>query len=328
MRLPTRTIAVTLLAAVTAFPTAGMAAVSRLRYGQNAASAHDISTLPQTVAIRKGFFTREGLALDVVPTGAFDLVGALENGNIDISRIATPYLVEAVVKGSDLVAIASQTANPVYSLVARPEIARFADLKGKLLGLSIPVDTITLVMRKLMALNGVPNHDYRVKAVVGTVARFACLKSGECAAVPMRAPDDREAEQSGFRRLGVSTAAGDLVFNVDMVQRAWGQAHEETLVRYVRAMASSFMFINDPANRNETAQIIADLTGAPAEIAQEVLAPYLDPAKRVLPRQGEINLRGVGEVINLMVEGGVIPAPAPPAASLVDLRYLQAAGIR
>ena len=58
----------------------------------------------------------------------------------------------------------------------------------------------------------------------------------------MRPPDDREAEKLGFRRLGVSTEAGDLlVFNVDMVQRAWGEAHEETLVRYVRAIASSFM---------------------------------------------------------------------------------------
>jgi len=220
MRLPTRTIAVTLLAAVTAFPTAGMAAVSRLRYGQNAASAHDISTLPQTVAIRKGFFTREGLALDVVPTGAFDLVGALENGNIDISRIATPYLVAAVVKGSDLVAIASQTANPVYSLVARPEIARFADLKGKLLGLSIPVDTITLVMRKLMALNGVPNHDYRVKAVVGTVARFACLKSGR-----MRGGADASTRRPRGGAIGISPARRVHRGRRPRLQRRHGAAH-------------------------------------------------------------------------------------------------------
>lgn len=299
-----------------------------LRYGQNAASARDISTLPQAVAIRKGFFAREGVSLVVVPTGAFDLVSALDKGDIDISRIATPYLIEAALKGSDLVAIASQTANPLYSLIARPDIASFAGLRGKLIGLSIPVDTITLVMRKLLALKGLAASDYRVKPLVGTLARFECLKSGECAAVPMRPPDDAGAVKQGFRRLGVSTEAGDLVFNIDMVRRAWGEAHKEVLVRYVRAIAASFRFINDPANRDATVDIITALTGASPDIAREVLAPYLEPDKRVLPRLGEISLKGFAEVIDLMGEGGVITAPVPATERFVDLQYLKAAGIQ
>jgi ABC-type nitrate/sulfonate/bicarbonate transport system substrate-binding protein len=300
---------------------------STLRYGQNAASVRDISTLPQAVAIRKGFFAREGVNLTVVPTGAFDLVSALDKGDIDISRIATPYLVEAALKGSDLVAIGGQTANPLYSLIARPDIASFKDLKGKLIGLSVPLDTVTLVMRKLLALEGLRESDYRVKAVVGTLARFECLKSGECAAVPMRPPDDAEAVQHGFRRLGVSTQAGELVFNVDMVRRAWGQTHKELLTRYVRAMAASFRFINDPANRDATVDIIVALTGASADVAREVLAPYLKPDKHVLPRQGEINLEGFAEVLALMGQGGVIATPVPAAERFVDLQYLKAAGI-
>jgi ABC-type nitrate/sulfonate/bicarbonate transport system substrate-binding protein len=298
-----------------------------LRYGQNAASVRDISTLPQAVAIRKGFFAREGVDLTVVPTGAFDLVSALDKGDIDMSRIATPYLVEAALKGSDLVAIAGQTANPLYSLIARPDIASFAELKGKLIGLSIPVDTITLVMRKLLALKGLREPDYRVKAVVGTLARFDCLKSGECTAVPMRPPDDAEAVRQGFRRLGVSTETGELVFNVDMVRRAWGQAHKELLTRYVRAMAASFRFINDPANRDATVDIIVALTGTPADVARQVLAPYLEPDKHVLPRQGEISLKGFAEVLALMGEGGVIATPVPAAERFVDLQYLKAAGL-
>ena len=38
-----------------------------LRYGQNAASAGSLSSLPLTVAERKGFFVREGIHLVVVP---------------------------------------------------------------------------------------------------------------------------------------------------------------------------------------------------------------------------------------------------------------------
>ena len=117
-----------------------------LRYGQNAASATSLSSLPLTVAERKGFFVREGINLVVVPIpgGTDRIVAALDNGEIDAGRNATPYLIQAVLKGSESVAIVAQTANPVYSLIVRPEIKSYADLKGKVLGLSTPGDTITL----------------------------------------------------------------------------------------------------------------------------------------------------------------------------------------
>src|SRR6266702_7430154 len=51
-----------------------------LRYGQNAASAGSLSSLPLTVAERKGFFVREGINLDVVPIpgGTDRIVAALD----------------------------------------------------------------------------------------------------------------------------------------------------------------------------------------------------------------------------------------------------------
>ena len=124
-----------------------------LRYGQNAASTGSLSALPLTVGERKGFFIREGLILEVVPIagGTDRIVAALDKGEIDAGRNATPYLIQAVLKGSDAVAIVAQTTNPVYSLIVRPEIKNFADLKGKLVGLSTAGDTITLASVRLLA---------------------------------------------------------------------------------------------------------------------------------------------------------------------------------
>src|SRR5690349_9668710 len=108
-----------------------------LRYGQNAAGISGLSSLPFSVAQRKGFFPREGLNVVMVPIpgGTDRIVAALDKGDIDVGKNATPYLIQAVLKGSDAVAIASQTTNPIYSLIVRPEIKSFADLKGKVLGL-------------------------------------------------------------------------------------------------------------------------------------------------------------------------------------------------
>jgi len=302
-----------------------------LRYGQNAAGVSGLSSLPFNVAQRKGFFPRQGLNLVMVPIpgGTDRIVAALDNGAIDVGKNATPYMIQAVLKGSDAVAIVSQTTNPVYSLVVRPEIKSFADLKGKVLGLSTPGDTITLSAVRLLGAKGLKASDYRAKVVVGTPARFDCLKSGECAAVPMGQPEDLEAIKQGFPRLGFTHEAGaDLIFNVDMTRRAWGEQNKDTLVRFVRAMASAYAFMNDPNNRDEATTIIKESGKLSDDVAREAFAPYLDPAKNVLPKRGELGLAAFNRVLALMSEVGAIPATHPPAEKFVDLQYLKAAGIQ
>src|SRR6476469_4893108 len=132
-------------------PTAHAADVT-LRYGQNAAGVTWLSALPFNVAKRKGYFPREGLNVVMVPIqgGTDRIVAALDKGEIDVGKNATPYMIQAVLKGSDAVAVMSQTTNPIYSLIVRPEIKSFSDLKGKTLGLSTPGDTITLSAVRLL----------------------------------------------------------------------------------------------------------------------------------------------------------------------------------
>jgi ABC-type nitrate/sulfonate/bicarbonate transport system substrate-binding protein len=302
-----------------------------LRYGQNAAGANGLSSLPLTVAQRLGFFAREGINLVVVPIagGTDRIVAALDKGEIDAGKNATPYLIQAVLNGSDAVAIMSQTANPIYSLIARREIKSFADLKGKTLGLSTAGDTITLSSLRLLALHHLAMTDFKAKVVVGTTARFACLKSGECAAVPMGQPEDLDAIAQGFPRLAYTYEAGaDLIFNVDMTRRAWGAQHQDTLVRFVHAMAAAYGFMNDPKNRDQVVKIVMETGGVSGGVAAEIFAPYLEPDRNVLPRKGELDLAAFDRVISLMAEASAIPSPAPSAERFVDLRYVKAAGIQ
>jgi ABC-type nitrate/sulfonate/bicarbonate transport system substrate-binding protein len=165
--------------------------------------------------------------------------------------------------------------------------------------------------------------------VVGTTARFGCLKSGECAAVPMGQPEDLDAIRQGLPRLAFTYEAGaDLLFNVDMTRRAWGAQHKDTLTRFARAMGSAYAFMNDPRNRDEVTAIVAETGKLSPAVAAEIFAPYLEPDRNVLPRKGELDLAALNRVIALMAEVGVIPSPAPGAERFVDLEYVQAAGIQ
>ena len=302
-----------------------------LRFGQIPSTARSVSSLPHFIAEQRGFLAREGITLELKPIagGTDKMVAALDQGTVDVTQTATPYLIRAALAGSDAVGIVGGTANPIYSLIAKPEIATFADLKGRVVGLSLAVDTISISMRKLLALKGLRDADYTVKELVGTPVRFDCLKSGECDAVPLGQPEDFLAIGQGYRRLGLSTeAVGSFQFEVIAARRSFGAANKDALVRFVRAMGAAYRFIRDGANRDAVAQSIVELTGSSEAIARQTLKLYFEPEQGVMPKQGEIDLQGLAQVIAFMGEGGVIKPPLPSPERFVDLQYLRAAGLQ
>ncbi|MEA2990554.1 MAG: hypothetical protein QOG83_3265 [Alphaproteobacteria bacterium] len=301
-----------------------------LKFGQVPSTLRNVGTLYHFIGQRKGFFAREGIALQMqtIEGGTDRMVGALDAGTVDVAHTSTPYLIEKVLHGSDAVAFAGEVNNPLYSLIVRPEIASYADLRGKLIGLSIPADTISLSMRKLLARNGLGDNDYRVKELVGTPVRFDCLKSGECAGVPLGQPNDFEAIKQGYRRLGLSTeAVAALQFQVIAARRAWAAANKDQVVRLTRALGASFRYIRDPANRADVIRSMVEHTGSSEEIARAVMALYFEPDQGVMPKQAEIDLKGFAQVIAFMGEAGAIKAPLPVPGQFVDLQYLRAAGV-
>jgi ABC-type nitrate/sulfonate/bicarbonate transport system substrate-binding protein len=312
---------------------AGLCAASAetvtLRFGQIPSTVRGTSSVYLALGDSKGFFAREQIKLErvLIPGGTGKMVEALERGEVDVTQTATPYLIEAVLRGSDAVGVASETANPIYSLIVKPEIASFADLKGRVLGLSLPIDTISISMRKLLALKGLGEADYRVRELVGTPVRFECLRRGECDGVPLGQPDDLIALTQGYGRLGLSTeAVSAFQFQLLAVKRSWAAAHKDVLVRFVRAIASSFRFIRDPANRAEVIKAMVAVTGATEDIAGQTLALYLEPDRGVMPKQAEFSIAGLAQVIAFMGEGGMLAQPLPPPERFVDPQYLKAAG--
>ncbi len=309
----------------------GQSQTVTIKYGQIPSSVQSVSSLPLYVAQKRGFFAREGLNLEIIPIegGTGNMIAALDRGAVDITRTATPYLIQAALKGSEAVAIAGETSTPIYSLIVQPDIRSFKDLKGKLLGLSLKVDTISISTRKLLALHGLREGDYRVKELVGTPLRSKCLQGGECAGVPLGQPEDFVAIKQGYRRLGISTEAmPNFLFTVSAVRRRWAEENKEAVVRYVRALASACRYIREPGNRDDVIKTVEEKTGSSPEIARQVLALYFDPDRGVFPKQAELDLQGLNQVIQFMGEAGEVTAPLPKAERFVDLQFLRAAGIR
>jgi ABC-type nitrate/sulfonate/bicarbonate transport system substrate-binding protein len=288
-----------------------------------------VGVVPYVIADQQGFFKREHLAVQLVPLdgGTDQMVKRLDAGDVEISSSATPYFIQAVAEGrSQDVAIAAATANPIYSLMVKPGIKSFADLKGKTLGLSLGIDTISISIRKLLAQKGLKDGDYRV---VGTPVRFDCLKRGECDGVPLGQPEDFTAIDQGFTRLGVSTdAVKHFEFTVLIVRPDWAKQNRAALVGFLRGFAASLKYFRDPVHQGDVVKTIVATTGVTDKIARETVQLYFQPDRGVIPRAGELDLKGLAQVIAFMGEAGALKAPLPKPERFLDTRYLRAAGVR
>jgi ABC-type nitrate/sulfonate/bicarbonate transport system substrate-binding protein len=305
-------------------------AAMALRLGFNANSARNMAEIPNIVAQRKGFFARGGLSVIMVPLmGTTHMVAALDSGDVDATGTATPYMIEAALKGSDAVAVIGGVANTIYSLIAKPEIHTIAELNGKLVAISAPPDTITLSTRMLLVKGGLKDGDYRTKEIIGSGQRAECLARGTCDAVPLGQPEDIVFMRKGFRKLGDSLEVlPNLQFNVIAVRRSWAAAHKAVAVALARAFGDTFRYLRDPAERGDVVKTVVETTGASEEVARAVLALYFEPDRGVMPKQAEINMAGLAKVIALLGAAGEIGTPLPEPQRFVDLQYLQAAGLQ
>ena len=301
-----------------------------LRYGEIANSARGVSAVALSIAHRKGFLEREGIDLKMVGLrGTSFQVEELDKGNVEVVNTAMPYLIQAVLRGSNAVGIVGGPANQVYGLIAKPEIKSFDDLRGKTVGISLAVDTISIASRMLLEKHGLQESAYRTRELVGTPVRAECLSKGECDAVPLGQPDDILFTRKGYNKLGDSLEVIPVLqFSVIAARRDWAQANRDAVVRLARAIGGAYEFMRDRANRDEVAKLAAEISGAPIDVMQAVLAFYYEPDRGVMPKQGEIDIAGIAKVIELLGRSGELKPPLPAAERFVDLQYLEAAGLQ
>ena len=298
-----------------------------LRYAQTASTWRSIFSLPMRIADKEGFYAANGLDFKMVQIvgGAETSLVALEEGQADVAHVATSFLITAALRGADTVAIIAEFNNPIYSLVAKPWYKSIEELKGRRVAMADMTGSVSLATMALFEKHGLTKDDLDINVIEGTPGRFQCLMRGDCDAAPLGQPQDFHAVRQGFRLLGATNdAVPDFVYTVTAARKSWAAEHKEALARYVRAMRDSFRFIRDPQNRSRIAVLMKEWWGSSEETAFSTLDLFFQPEKNVLPFEGEINLRGVEQVIRFLKDGGVVTGPVPPAETFVDLQYLKA----
>jgi NitT/TauT family transport system substrate-binding protein len=131
----------------------------RIRIGYAAqAAAHSIPYL----AKEAGFFSEEGLQVEVVRTAGAIAPMALLSGDVDFSIMSAFLMISAAIKEKDLVMLAGLTRYASMSFVSRSEIRSAEGLRGKVVGLQRPGDAYEMNARFALRHLGLePNKDVK-----------------------------------------------------------------------------------------------------------------------------------------------------------------------
>ena len=191
---------------------------------------------PLWLAQDKGLFTKYGLAVELKYILSATGTQALFSGSIDIVNPATE-IVEAGLGGQRVAFIIGILNRAVLSVYSKAELRQLTDLRGKVMGVTLPGSTTDLTAKILFQQAGmVPGKDVQVTHLQGMPDIITALTQGRIDAGVVSAPTTLKLRQAGFKEL-VDVAAR----NVPMIHaglattRDFIKSNPEKVRRYVQA---------------------------------------------------------------------------------------------
>ncbi len=277
---------------------------------------------PYNVAVSRGFFAQQGLTTQGTPLSSdATQIQALVAGDVNFT-ISGFTVFTAVAGGAKVKFIASAQETPNFQLLVGKDIKSYSDLKGKTLAAGVTGSFFEVLLRGMLAANGLKPGDYQVISMASSNTRYAALKSGQIAGTLLSIPEENLAIKDGFSSLGyVSSVFKDMQYNGYVTSDTWASANPDTVVAFLRALRNATDWLFDPANKAAAIQIYGDVS----KLSQDDLeAAYNEMiTQHMLSRDLRPNLRGIDAYIDLATSlGAVDKSQIPPKDAWLDLSYV------
>lgn len=191
------------------------------------------------MAQQEGLFKKNGLDVELLHISSSSRgIQAILAGEIAFSYMDGSNQVQANLKGANIAFVAGATNRQVFSLMAKPEIKRITDLRGKKIGITrIGSSTHTSA---LYALNsaGLKQNDYQILPLVEVPNILTALLAGQVDAGVVSPPTNSRARKAGLNELMNLAKDGPEFVSVAIgTSRNYIKANEDTVRRVVRSYA-------------------------------------------------------------------------------------------
>ncbi len=285
--------------------------------------------LPLHAGIAKGIFARHGLDVELQLTAnSKSQREGLAAGRFEIAQAALDNAVAMIEVAKQDVVILSGGDSGMNEFIVQPEIASFADLKGRTIIVDAPDTAYALQAKKILLKAGLhEGADYAVNPVGAVVYRYkALIEDKSKAGGILNLPFNIQAEEHGLRSLGrLIDLLGPYQAAGAFAMRSWASQHADTVERYLAAYVEALRFVRDPANKAECLALLRDKLKLTASAAALTYAQLTDPGFGFTP-DAKFSQEGFRNMLALRAEIERKPNAAPPApGNYVDLGYYERA---
>jgi len=279
-------------------------------------------------AIEKGFFEKEGLKATAERTnGSKEQQKDIMEGKYQFASTSFDNIV-AYTEGEgadkfadyDVVAIAG-VHQGMTSVMARPEIKSYQDIKGKAVAVDSATSGYSTALYQIIKDKSglVQDKDYKMAVVGGTRDRVKALKEKTAVAAIVSTPNDTELMEQGFNRLGdVAVDLGAYQGSTFVVRKSYAKANPKVVEGFVRAIVASndFVFSNKAGTIEVLKKNLPELTD---EGAAKIYDRLVGPGG--LNKRAALSVKGVDNVLKLRSVYGDSKGPAADAKKYIDVSY-------
>lgn len=223
---------------VLAFAQAGYAQTKSLKKIRVGVPSIGVANIIIFVMKEAKLYEKHGLDADVITIMGSGIASkALISGNIEIVPIATPTVIAANLAGADMQILAHTMPGVVHALMARPDITRPEDLKGKKIGVSSLGSLTDFLVRTIAKKKGLnPDRDFTLITTGGSdTERVMALKAGAVEATSVSHPGYGLARKMGFNMLWDAAKEIDYPWMEITTRRAAIKSDRELIMNYVKA---------------------------------------------------------------------------------------------
>jgi ABC-type nitrate/sulfonate/bicarbonate transport system substrate-binding protein len=265
--------------------------------------------LPLWMAQDKGLFKRQGLDTDLLYIGGGSVVvQAVLGGEVQFTRASAPGIMQASLRGADLVMIANTVNTLVYSVMTRPEVKTPEDLRGKKLGvtrLGGSTDFVVgLLAKKWKFQRG---KDYTVFQTGGMPQLLTAVQTGIVDAGIISPPSNLQGFKIGLKELIDVSDLGIVFVNSPLsTTRSLIRNHRDVALRMLRAYCEGIQ--QAKSDKDASMKILAkNARVEDPEILQELYRIY---GSKHLERIPYVKAEGLEEILSSMGKEATTAKPA------------------
>ncbi len=201
------------------------------------------------LAVDRGLFAKNNLVVELIYVAGSQAMQSLLSGTtpIGIQGIEPVFRVNA--HGSDTVMILGMVTKPPFSIIVRPEIKDYRELKGKPMGITRYGSSTDMLLRLSLEKWGFkPEVDVPILQMGGVPPILAGMESRKIVGGPLSLPTLARAKQEGYRELAdVADLVPEYQVAGVVTRRAFIRQNPEVVRGFVKAIAEAMaLFRNDP----------------------------------------------------------------------------------